>query len=400
MRLRTLESYGLLMNGIIQSYPSLNENQNCDVLVVGGGITGALISHMLMENNFSTVLIDKRDIACGSTAATTSLLQYEIDVPLYRLSEQIGEEGAAFCYREGIKAVQQLGDIIKKHDLEGRYEKRESLYIARTEKDAGWLKKELEIRSKHQLGVNWLDKKNVQTDYGISCHGAILSGTAASVDAFQLTHSLLSKNVKKGLKVYDQTTIKKVIQLQNKMRIHTDDNHQIDCKKIIYCTGYESTKMLKEKVAHLFNTYAIVSEQNISVPEKLKKTLVWDTGSPYMYLRYTDDDRLLVGGEDSSFNFPFFQQYIKEQKSQRLQKRLKELIKDIYFIEDFSWGGTFGSTKDGLPYIGATPEYPNALFVLGFGGNGITFSVQAMDLVLDELKGKKNKLSHWYRFGR
>jgi len=72
----------------------------------------------------------------------------------------------------------------------------------------------------------------------------------------------------------------------------------------------------------------------------------------------------------------------------------------INFIDDFNWGGTFGSTHDGLPYIGESPEYKNALFVLCFGGNGITFSVQAMHIIPDLLQQKENPLAYYYRFGR
>jgi len=53
-----------------------------------------------------------------------------------------------------------------------------------------------------------------------------------------------------------------------------------------------------------------------------------------------------------------------------------------------------------LPYIGVSPEYKNALFVLGFGGNGITFSIQAMDIIPDILNDKHNKLTELYKFGR
>ncbi|MCZ8284585.1 MAG: FAD-binding oxidoreductase, partial [Bacteroidia bacterium] len=127
---------------------------------------------------------------------------------------------------------------------------------------------------------------------------------------------------------------------------------------------------------------------------------VWDTGSPYLYMRTTDDGRFLVGGEDALTSHTFFQNRIKERKSKKLQKMLSQVMPGIRFIEDFSWAGIFGTTKDGLPYIGESPEVPGALFVLGFGGNGITFSVQGMEVIVDLLEGKEHELAHWYRFGR
>ncbi len=117
-------------------------------------------------------------------------------------------------------------------------------------------------------------------------------------------------------------------------------------------------------------------------------------------MRTTDDGRLLIGGEDSSSNYALGQQKIKERKALKLQKKLNKLIPGIDFIEDFNWGGTFGSTRDGLPYIGQSPEYKNALFVLAFGGNGICFSAQAMDIIPALLENKDHPIVHNYRFGR
>ena len=81
-------------------------------------------------------------------------------------------------------------------------------------------------------------------------------------------------------------------------------------------------------------------------------------------------------------------------------KKLKKTLPDLDFIEDISWGGIFGTTKDGLPYIGESPEYKNCLFCLGFGGNGITFSAQGRKIIVDLLQKKENTLAQYYRFGR
>ena len=92
MKLRSPEAFWLLKNGILNSYPSLQENISCDIAVIGAGITGALISHALHKAGYDTVVIDKRDVANGSTADTTSILQYEIDTMMVDLAKMIGEE--------------------------------------------------------------------------------------------------------------------------------------------------------------------------------------------------------------------------------------------------------------------------------------------------------------------
>ncbi|MCH5683688.1 FAD-dependent oxidoreductase [Niabella sp. W65] len=114
MRLRTYESFWLLKNGLIYTYPSVQQNLTTDIIVLGAGITGALLSDALVKEGYKTLLLDKSDIALGSTSATTSMLQYEIDVPLYQLEEKIGSDAAVKCYKAGVAAIRELDDLINK----------------------------------------------------------------------------------------------------------------------------------------------------------------------------------------------------------------------------------------------------------------------------------------------
>src|SRR5689334_12440586 len=98
MDLRSDLPFPLLRNGIIRSYPSLQRNIHTDVLIMGGGISGALTARQLVNSGQKIVLVDRRHIGMGSTAASTSLLQYEIDVPLHLLMEKIGERNAVRSY--------------------------------------------------------------------------------------------------------------------------------------------------------------------------------------------------------------------------------------------------------------------------------------------------------------
>ncbi len=400
MRLRTYESFWLLKNGLLHSYPLLEKNIRTSIVVIGGGITGALISDALVAAGYRVLLVDKRDIGQGSTSATTSMLQYEIDTPLFELAQKIGEAEAAYCYQQGIHAIKQLTTLLKNYKLDCDFEQKKSLYFAHNKTAAQKLQKEFSLRQQYNLGVQWLSPSFVKKKYGIISEGAILSNTAASVDAYQLTHALLQRNIKAGLQVYDQTNITHINWGRKTHSLQTAEGYTIQCEKVIFCSGFESTEWLKEKVADLFFTYATISEPGIRVKKALQDTLVWNTADPYLYLRTTGDGRLLIGGEDTTTHQEAGQQQKKEKKATRLQQKLEALLPGIHFVEDFSWAGTFGSTKDGLPYIGQSPEYKGAFFVLGFGGNGITFSIQGRKIILDLLAGKQNQLGYHYRFGR
>lgn len=400
MQITSSEPFWLIKNGIINSYPSLQKNEHCDILIIGGGITGALTAHALVREGYDVILTDKRHVATGSTAATTSMLQYEIDTPLYKLIEMIGKDDAIASYKACNDAIDTLGKVSYELDSDCGFAYKDSLYIAQQEAHIPNLKKEFHARQEAGFNVEWVEQAIMEHRYGISAPAGILSHHGASVDAYRMAHDLLAYNARKGLRIYDHTHI---IETRNELThsiCATVTGQSIRARYIVFCTGYETQKLLKKQVVSLLSTYACVSETNIPLQPAMDNTLVWDTGNPYYYMRCTDDGRLLIGGEDEPFKNPFLRDKIIGIKKEKLQEHVKTILPNAPFLPDFCWAGTFGATKDGLPYIGWHPEYRNCLFVLGFGGNGITFSASAMDIIPALLKNEKHPLTRIFGFGR
>lgn len=400
MKLRSPEAFWLLKNGILNSYPKLQENTACDIVVLGAGITGALISHALHKAGYNVVVIDKRDVATGSSAATTSMLQYEIDVSMTDLADMIGVAAAVECYQAGINAIDTLHDLVKREKIDCGFDMKESLQVAHSKKAVKALRKEFEMREHHGFDVKWLSSEEIEERYKMESHPGILSTNGASIDAFQFAHGLFQNNHKRGMRIFDHTTIDDIKYEESGVHLKTDDGYTVDAKKIVFCTGFETMQMFKKKYADIVTTFACVSEQNFNFFETLDDTLIWDTANPYIYMRTTDDKRLLVGGEDINYKYGTISEKVKKRKSTKLIKKLNKLFPDMNFIEDYVWAGAFGVTKDGLPFIGTHPDFKNAIFVLGLGGNGITFSVQGMDLILKILAGDTDTLLQYYRFDR
>ncbi|WP_172276745.1 NAD(P)/FAD-dependent oxidoreductase [Chryseobacterium sp. LAM-KRS1] len=401
MDLKSNEPFWLLKNGLTASYPSLKSDEECDVLIIGGGITGSLIAHQMVKDGYRTILIDKREICNGSTSATTSMLQYEIDIPLFKLIDQIGEKGAVESYKACSDAIDIIEQLTKELKSKAGFKRKRSLYYASRKKDVPWLQQEFEARKKYGFEVEWLDSEEIQKEFGFqNIFGGIVSKQGASVDAFKLAHELLEFNHKKGLLVFDKTEMKAAKSYRGYNLVSTANGPQIKAKKIIYCIGYESKSLIKENFVDLKSTYALVSEIDDDKFKNISSTLVWNTDEPYMYMRTTDDGRLLIGGGDEDFYDAKKRDELLDKKEKQILKTLKKIRPDYHFYTDFVWAGTFGETKDGLPYIGEHEKFNNSYFVLGFGGNGITFSVTGMEMTSLFMKNKKHPLSRYFKFER
>ena len=130
MDLRTHYPFSLLRFGILRSYPSLNKDLKTDVAIIGAGITGALVARELAKKGMSCVVTDKRHVAMGSTSASTSLIQYEIDQPLHKLVDLVGYRQAVRSYEVSREAVAELGLICREQEMGEEYKKKCSFQFA------------------------------------------------------------------------------------------------------------------------------------------------------------------------------------------------------------------------------------------------------------------------------
>jgi len=64
----------------------------------------------------------------------------------------------------------------------------------------------------------------------------------------------------------------------------------------------------------------------------------------------------------------------------------------------FAWTACFGASATGSPTIGEIPGYPHCYAALGYGGNGITFSMLAASLLTAAISGKRNPDAHLFEF--
>jgi glycine/D-amino acid oxidase-like deaminating enzyme len=168
----------------------------------------------------------------------------------------------------------------------------------------------------------------------------------------------------------------------------------------VYATGYETERMLRQPAVRLHDTYAFASEPVAGLEQWYRRALVWETARPYLYLRTTDDHRVLVGGADDRHTSPERRDRALAEKTEHLLRRARRLFPDLGLTPAFAWAGTFAESDDGMPYIGCHPRYPDSIFAACYGGNGTVFAMLASEIVRDWCMGRKNEMAEWFGFGR
>ena len=134
------------------------------MLVIGAGITGAMIADALAAAGVRVAVVDRRGLARGSTIASTALVQYEIDTPLIVLARKIGKEKAVRAWRRSRLAVEALAARFGELGVTD-VARRNSLYLAGNALNKDELEREHEARRAIGLPSRFLERTALRDQF-------------------------------------------------------------------------------------------------------------------------------------------------------------------------------------------------------------------------------------------
>ena len=368
----------------------VNENLKCDALIVGAGITGSLVAERLTRQGLDVVIVDRELPGRGSTAASTSMLLWEIDKPLRELSELYGFERAARAYRASRDAVAGLQSLVWRLGIACDMREKLSLYLAAGEGSADLID-EHRWRTRAAVPGDFLDHAALLDRFGITRAGAIVSPGAADADPMKLGHGLLRTAIARGARLFEADAVA-FDAAGRSVSVGLANDREIEARSVVLATGYVMPDVVHSTVHEVSSSWAIAT---VPQPQNIWNAgaLIWEDAKDYLYARTTTAGRIIIGGEDSTeLVEPEARDRGIPEKSRVLAKRLAALWPAANADIEFRWAGTFDTTKDGLPLIGPVPGAKGVYAAYGYGGNGITFSFLAARLIGDLIAGKTSPL--------
>ena len=365
------------------SYPALEEDLYCDVLIIGGGSSGAQCAYELADTNLDVVVIEKLTIGSGSTSANTALLQYSGEKMFINLVNTFGEDYMARHLQLLKDAVDTIEAASKNVAIDCEFTRRDTLYGASCPEDVEKLRKEYEYLKSHNCELDFLSKEEVEAKYPFSKDAAIYSYNDAEINPFRYTHALIDYAAKKGVRVYEHTEMNghHYDKEHNRMIVSTKNGYSIQARHVIFAAGYEGMEIKKEKMASFVSTFTVTTNPIADLSTWHNRTLIWETARPYIYMRTTKDNRIIIGGLDDNTNYPEDRDSKLVNKKNKLIEELNKRFPAINAQADFYLTAFYGGIADGIPIIGQYEQYPNCYFLFAFGDNGTVYS-QALSKII------------------
>lgn len=383
-------------------YPYLTKDIYCDVLVVGGGITGAITAYYLSKEGMNVVVAEKNIIGYGSTSASTALLEYAIDIDLYKLEKTLGTHNAKRVYELCLEAISDIENIDKEIGKKSDFRKRDSIYFTNKLMQRSSMVKEYEVRKKAGFDVSFIDQNSF---VNLNC-GIITKNAGADIDPYKFTTELFEYlNNKDNVKVFENTEVNDIKCNYDNVVCNTNNKFKIKADKLVFAGGIESLQHIKTNIVGLYKTFSIITKPLPKLNKLDTSFVMKDMCEPHHNVRFTKDNRVILCGEDTKMCDKMLNNnYLKgisKDKYERLNSCLNKIFHNIDNPEiEFAYGATFANTVDSLPIIDEIEDMPNCFCNLGYGGNGILFSVIGAKTLKDAVKGLYTKDMKMFRIKR
>jgi glycine/D-amino acid oxidase-like deaminating enzyme len=362
-----------------------------DAIVVGAGITGAFVAERLARMGRSVAVVDAQAPQHGSTAASTTLLLWELDTPLIELGDRLGFETAARVYRACVAGVRSTLRAARRLLPAARFASRPSLYLAGDRLDSHELKIEAAARRAAGLAATYLSGAGLLERMGISGTGAILSAGAGEVDPVALARALLAAACRHGARLLFPARAVAFDATSRRVAIHLEHGIEIEASHLVLATGYELPAFVAAARHKIEATWVLASPPLPAAPWP-ERAMIWEASDNYAYLRTTPDGRAMIGGGDEAVADAHERDGLTPRKVAALQARFLALFPGREIAAAKVWSGLFGATEDGMPMIGPVAGWPRCYAAYGYGGNGITFSALAAELLGGLVAGRRHPL--------
>lgn len=387
-----------------QSCPSLRGRTAADVVVVGGGMTGALVAQTFAEAGVSVAVLEGALVGRGSTAASSALLLQEPDHGIGELARRYGSRTAVRVWQLSHDAVRDLIRLLRRLRIDCNLTQRDAVFYAPNREGLRGLRREYRRRTRAAFPAEWLNSRAVRRLTGINAAGAIRTSGNAQFDPFQACVGVIAAARRDGARVFERSAVTGVEQRRGGVLVRTRDG-SIEAAGIVVATGYatETFRPLAERF-RMYHTYVLATPRLDARQRRslgLSRLMIWDTQRPYHYARWTPDGRLLLGGGDRRVRGRARDDARFAAATQSLYADFCALFPGLADVGvERAWEGLFAMTPDSLPYIGAHRRYPRHLFALGYGGNGMTFAYLAARMLREQWLGERSPDHELFRFGR
>ncbi|HDR7528341.1 MULTISPECIES: FAD-dependent oxidoreductase [Bacillus cereus group] len=371
----------------LPKYPSLENDMQVDVIIVGGGITGITSAYLLVNEGLKVAVIEADKLLNGTTGHTTAKITAQHDMIYEELIRYTGRTTARLYYEANIDALKFIQTTINKHQIDCDFTQQDAYLYATTEEYAYKLEKEAEAYKELHIEGELVNKLPID----LKIHNALVMRNQAQFHPLKYLAHLSNIITEKGGYIFENTTAVN-IKTGEQPVVLTRGGAQITGKYILSCSHfpfYEGAGLYSTRM-HADRSYIIAAKTRTNYPGGMYISV----DEPTRSLRSTTingEEFILISGESHKTG--------QGGETLKHYEALEIFGQQVFGLENipYRWSAQDLITLDKIPYIGEiTSDQKNILIATGYRKWGMTNGTAAALLFRDIILKEKNKFRELY----
>ncbi len=354
------------------SYPYLKEDKTCDILVIGGGVSGALSAYYQAKQGYNVIIIEKNLIGFNSTLENMGAVNCNLE-NINCVKKSVSEvKRLRTLFAEAKLDLGQIVQDMRECGFEVEYTECDFLNFSSRATGRFALSKIYDTESSRGERINLIEQNEVLDIYSALEYkdkGIILDPYIFNQELIQM----LSKM--SNVEVYENTCAESINSKEQEVEVQTTNRFKIHASKVILATGIDLVKYLKEDTVDIYKTYNVVAKLPSSI--RSMPFVAKENGTDKI-LRITDN-HVILSGEDirkkADSMSDIYEEKQADGKYKKLYSTLLKLLNEDNFKIKNCFYGLFLQTNDGLGVMDEIDNMPNVYCNLGVGKSGILQNV-------------------------
>jgi glycine/D-amino acid oxidase-like deaminating enzyme/nitrite reductase/ring-hydroxylating ferredoxin subunit len=369
-----------------QSAPG--DQRSFDVIIAGGGITGFTTALRLQQQGLRCMIAEAANACFGTTGGTTAHLNTLLDTPYPTIEKNFGKEAGRLIVNATRDAIRLATENVTSLQIECGFETAVANLYAQTKEQ----EEELEQIEKAAAAAGLETSLGSVAPPFIGRRALMVPGQA-KFDPVAYTLALAKAFEELGGIVCEHCRVTAVRE-EERLTIETNAG-TFTAQHLVWATHIPPGVNLLHLRCTPWRSYAMAfTIDSGDYPSQL----IYDMENPYNYYRSQKigcHEFIVAGGKDhkTGEHVHAYSRFTELEAQVRRYFDVKEIVA--------RWSSQFFESADGLPYIGHLPGAPKNVYVAtGFGGNGVTYSHVAAQLLTDIITGRLNILQELLSPGR
>jgi glycine/D-amino acid oxidase-like deaminating enzyme len=378
---------------VVRTSPELPAR--ADVVIIGGGITGASVAYWLARRGRTPLVLERRGIAGGATGRNGGHISPGTAERFALARKRYGEDGARAIWDFSYRCADAVRAFVAEHRIGCELRVTGSVSLALSAEELTPVRDTAEALDAMGVPVEYWDAATCAARTG-SEHflGGVLRRTAGQLSPARLTFGIVEQAVRLGAAVQTGTAVQAIERRGGSFTVQTDRG-DVAAGHVVHATNAWARQLLPalEEIVVPVRGQVIVTE-----PVAAMWPFGLSTNFGFEYWLQRADGRIVLGGmrwltptkevgaEDDTV--------VEPTVSRGLREFLPRHFPALQGVRvEREWTGIMAYTPDRAPLVGPWPGARGEYVALGFNGHGMPMAFLAGQAVGEMLAGRAPEVS-------